>query len=422
MKAAQERNMEYLDKLDAGEIDAAEDAKRRKKLKAGGLFGMLDEDNKPEKKNTRKDNSVYITGLPMDQDQDILQPALLKFMSKVGAVQKVKLYRDEEQALKGDALVIYRNEGSAMNAVRMFNGAEMLPGMPLTVSMANFGDAKAEGGGCTEAASGEVQDIRLETETDYDINTAVEKAREAAVAAEAATMEALEQGEDGVVELAKDGGISDRAKLEASLLGIVEGEADFTLVIVRHVWTPEEIIGENDLSGEGYNPGVFFCELEEELNSELGKYGGVMALAALTETEDGCIAIRYQDPVTAARGIDVMDGRGFAGRTLKAEYYDGAVVNCGTRLPRWRTGEAAPVKEEVKEIPKEPEVPVVVEPDPLPQGWKEYTTKEGRPYFNNKELGSTVWSRPKLSRSEKERLAKEKERAAKAAMAELLQM
>jgi len=44
------------------------------------------------------------------------------------------------------------------------------------------------------------------------------------------------------------------------------------------------------------------------------------------------------------------------------------------------------------------------EEDPLPTGWKEYKNPEGRPYFHNKDLGSTVWSRPRLSKAEKERL------------------
>jgi len=441
VKKAMSRNLDYLQKLDDGDIDAAEDKRRRKKLKAGGVFGMQD-DGMEEKKPARKDNAVYVVGLPVDNNEEIVQGALEKLMGKAGPVQKTKLYKDEDKNLKGDALVIYRSEGSAMTAVRMFNDIEMIPGQKLTVTMANWGDATNEGGGGADGP-GEVADIQLEQESTYDMNAAIEQARQAATDAANATEEAMqkiEKGEDGTIILAATGGMSDRAKLEASLLGIKEGEADFTLVVVRQVWTCEEILQGCEVVGE-YNPGLFFCELEEELNAEVGKYGGVLALAALTETPDGQIGIRYSDAVTAARGIDVMDGRGFAGRTLKAEYYDGTPHHCGTDLPRWRTGAEAPAAAEEapaeeapadkasgdnpsqvtsstpaeqasqkSEPPPEPE-----EEEPLPDGWMGYKTKEGRPYFHNKLLGSTVWSKPRLSKTERERWRKKREAEKKAA-------
>jgi len=262
------------------------------------------------------------------------------------------------------------------------------------------------------------------------MSAALERAKEAAEQANAATSAALakmEQGGDGTMVLAAEGGMSDRATIEASLLGLVEGEPDFTLVIVKHVWTSEEVLSGGELTGAEYNPGVFFNELEEELNAELGKYGGVLALAALTETSDGQIGIRYSDAVTAARGIDVMEGRGFAGRTLKADYYDGTRHHCGSELPRWRTGEAAPLptqepvreeteaaesKEDSLSAPDDKDANDESD-DPLPTGWEVYTTKDARLYYHNKELGSTVWNRPRLSKTEKERIARLKRAAEK---------
>ena len=48
----------------------------------------------------------------------------------------------------------------------------------------------------------------------------------------------------------------------------------------------------------------------------------------------GPIVVRYPDPVAAARCVDVMDGRGFAGRTLKAFFYDGSKQY--GQLPPWQ--------------------------------------------------------------------------------------
>merc|ERR1711865_56380 len=61
-----------------------------------------------------------------------------------------------------------------------------------------------------------------------------------------------------------------------------------------------------------------------EMVEEFTKHGQVLRLAALTEMDTGPVAVRYPDPIAAARCVDVMDGRGFSGRTLKAFFYDGS--------------------------------------------------------------------------------------------------
>ena len=70
---------------------------------------------------------------------------------------------------------------------------------------------------------------------------------------------------------------------------------------------------------------------------------------------------------------------------------------------------------EAWEVHAMPMVVCVQEEEPLPDGWMGYKTKEGRPYFHNKLLGSTVWSKPRLSKTERERWRKKREAEKKAA-------
>ena len=47
--------------------------------------------------------------------------------------------------------------------------------------------------------------------------------------------------------------------------------------------------------------------------------GMAICLVRSVQMPTGPVAVRYPDPIAAARCVDVMDGRGFSGRTLKVD-------------------------------------------------------------------------------------------------------
>jgi HIV Tat-specific factor 1 len=85
--------------------------------------------------------SVYIEGLPADCTEE----ELATHFSRAGTIRvdergrpRVKMYRDEAGALKGDGVVKFLNEASVDIAVDMMDGGLLRPGCALKVSPAEF--------------------------------------------------------------------------------------------------------------------------------------------------------------------------------------------------------------------------------------------------------------------------------------------
>ncbi len=79
-----------------------------------------------------KETSIYVTVLPKYVTVDELNAAF----SKCGLIQedaqvggpRIKIYRNEQGEIKGDALIIYFREESVLLAEQMLDDAELRPG------------------------------------------------------------------------------------------------------------------------------------------------------------------------------------------------------------------------------------------------------------------------------------------------------
>ena len=100
--------------------------------------------NKAKKKwyKAKINTNIYISGLPLDITID----ELMEHFSKCGAVRidpntgehKVKLYRDENGSLKGDALISFENIESLDTAIEMLDKSHIRPDHIITVQPAEF--------------------------------------------------------------------------------------------------------------------------------------------------------------------------------------------------------------------------------------------------------------------------------------------
>lgn len=99
---------------------------------------------KKEKERRSKNTAVYVTGLPVDTDQD----ELLERFSKCGLIEeddagepKVKMYARDDGTFIGEALIVYFKEESVMLALNILDEAELRLGDPstrMTVNQADF--------------------------------------------------------------------------------------------------------------------------------------------------------------------------------------------------------------------------------------------------------------------------------------------
>jgi len=92
-------------------------------------------------KATVEHSNVYFQGLP----DDITVEEMHTFAKKAGIVKedgsgqyKIKLYRNKEGLLKGDALVCYLRENSVQLAEQLLDGAEIRPGKVVKAQKAAF--------------------------------------------------------------------------------------------------------------------------------------------------------------------------------------------------------------------------------------------------------------------------------------------
>lgn len=240
----------------------AEAAKKRKKKKK----------KKSDKwKKSKKNTWVYVNGLPLD----VTVQEVHDHFAKCGVIQpdiatgepRIKLYQNKESGgLNGDGSVCYMKEASVELAVQLLDKSQIRPDWPIDVSPAVF------------------------------------------------------QQKEGDFVKRKKLKIDSRAKIKMfekeKALSWNEGEvnepAGLRIVVIKHMFTPAEI------EDEAYEK-----ELQEDIHDECSKIGDVTKITLFAKHVDGVVVIKFASSGSAARCVDVMSGRFFAGRKLECGFWDG---------------------------------------------------------------------------------------------------
>ncbi|KAJ2628505.1 hypothetical protein H4R22_003844, partial [Coemansia sp. RSA 1290] len=100
-------------------------------LPEGDVDGRSGKRKLPAQSKKRENTSIYISGLPLDATED----EVVEFFSQCGTIMpdiitnkpKVKLYRDDTGALKGDALVTYYKQPSVQLALDILDDSRFRP-------------------------------------------------------------------------------------------------------------------------------------------------------------------------------------------------------------------------------------------------------------------------------------------------------
>eukprot|EP00698_Gefionella_okellyi_P007176 TRINITY_DN1743_c0_g1_i1.p1 TRINITY_DN1743_c0_g1~~TRINITY_DN1743_c0_g1_i1.p1 ORF type:complete len:314 (-),score=63.68 TRINITY_DN1743_c0_g1_i1:643-1527(-) len=243
----------------------AEQEKPRAKRRKG-------QDKKPDGWVDMKQNSnLYVSGLPKDVTIEELNECFTRYGGLIRPdfetqKPKIKVYRNDSGEAKGDALICFVRHESVQQAVNLTDGMELRPGFPLKVEAAKF-----------EQRGNYVKKVKKPKHV---------VARERKL---------LEQ------QLAWTGDDEDTGK---------------KVVILKHMFDPAaaEVLGDPN----------FYADLQNDIEDECNRSCGEVEKVKMFENQpEGIVSVIFVDSDSAAKCIEVMNNRWFAGRKVEAFYWNG---------------------------------------------------------------------------------------------------
>ncbi|CAH0478605.1 unnamed protein product [Peronospora belbahrii] len=222
-------------------------------------------------KRSKKNTWAYVNGLPLD----VTVQEVHDHFAKCGVIQldivtgepRIKLYQNRESGgLNGDGAVCYMKEASVELAVQLLDKSRIRPDWPIDVSPAEFQQKGAEF----------VKRKKKKIDTRAKIKM-FEKEK------------ALSWNEG---EINEPGGLR--------------------IVVIKHLFTPAEIEDE-----------TYEQELQEDIHDECSKIGEVSKITLFAKHVDGVVVIKFASSGSAARCVEIMNGRFFAGRQLECKFWSG---------------------------------------------------------------------------------------------------
>ncbi|CAG8802330.1 22886_t:CDS:2, partial [Gigaspora margarita] len=250
------------------------------------VFTVDDTDQNGKKKKTNNsqkkkpaNTSVYVSGLP----PDVTIEELAEVFSKYGVLledlnsggPKIKLYKDDHDRLKGDALVTYFKEESVLLACQLLDETDLRPNeaSKIRVQKAQFKE-------------------KMPKPSEDTNNTLVKQDKKK-------VQKKLHQLEKKLDWFEAEPG--------------KKAERYSKIVILKYMFTLEEL--ENDVS--------LILDLKEDIREECQKLGEVTNVVLYDKESDGIVSVKFKDPLSAEACVLKMNGRFFAGRKIEAHIFDG---------------------------------------------------------------------------------------------------
>ncbi|KAG8701549.1 hypothetical protein FRC09_005291 [Ceratobasidium sp. 395] len=237
-----------------------------------------------------KNTAVFVSGLPPDAESSEIAARFGRFgliMEDDEGKPKVKLYQTEDGTFNGDALVVYYKEESVDLAVTLLDDAELRlgePGTRMKVQRAEFAHKATEGEGAA-ANRGQKKEAG---------GRPIDKKK---ASKRIGNMERKLADWDSDDEFGPSG-----PKITTS-----------RVVVLKHMFTQQELAEDATL----------LLDLKEDVRDECSTLGEVTNVVLYDEEDDGVMTVKFKDSISAQACILKMNGRFFAGRKVRAEFYDG---------------------------------------------------------------------------------------------------
>ncbi len=218
----------------------------------------------------RSNTSVYVSQLPSDTSISELE----QLFSKYGVLledpetgdPKIKMYKDEQGAFTGNALVIYLKEESVQLAIELLDDSDFRPGKAskIKVEKAVFKE-KPSKETTKPNSSNKLQHLRkkLDWDDDQDKKTTLNK--------------------------------------------------HARVVVLKNMFTLQELDEDPAL----------LLDLKEDVRQECERFGPVTNVVLYDHLEEGVMTVKFEIQESAVRCVQKMNGRYFGGKTVQAYIHDG---------------------------------------------------------------------------------------------------
>ena len=239
-----------------------------------------------KQKNSRKNTSIYIKGLPNDVTVDELND----YFGKCGIIMdslytegqpRIKIYFDDEGNPKGDAMITFLMEESVELAVSLFDQSQFRQNCQISVEPADFSRTKTFSNSTNSGPS--IPNKHL-------IKASFDKMKKR-----------LDWGNEDIP--------NDSANVHLYAEGRV--------VLLRGMFSKEEI---------DRNPSIAF-DIKSEVRDECSKsFGRVSNVKIFPAVPGGLMTVKFKEATEANSCIDGLDGRWFDGKRIGACLYDGKLL------------------------------------------------------------------------------------------------
>ncbi|KIK03472.1 hypothetical protein K443DRAFT_653246 [Laccaria amethystina LaAM-08-1] len=253
--------------------------------------GKNDKRDKPPTERKSKNTAVYVTGLPLDTEQD----ELVERFSRCGVIEedeqgepKIKMYARDDGSFNGEALVVYFKEESVLLALNILDDAELRLGVPSTVMRVSKADFAHKN---NSAGTGDQIKPRK----------TVNKKQ---------TTKRIGKMQKKLAEWGDDDGFGPMPDPEDDMSVINKNSR---VVVLKHMFTLQELREDSAL----------LLDLKEDVREECASLGDVTNVVLYDKEEDGIMTVKFRDSISAQACVLKMNGRFFAGRRIEADLYSG---------------------------------------------------------------------------------------------------
>ncbi|KAI1757128.1 hypothetical protein F4782DRAFT_215677 [Xylaria castorea] len=276
----------------------------------------------------RQNTAIYVTGLPLDATVDEVHEV---FSRKSGVIAeeidsgrpRIKLYADDKGNLQGDALIVFFKPQSVEMAIMLLDDTDFR----YTASGLSSGRMRVQ------AAESKYKKTHYDQEVEDKTGSGGGAGEQGSSSAAANNnnhrsnhITGAGKPRDKGRDQEKQKVIKRTRKLDARLADWDDDDADSPfaaqletnalkgrVVVLRHMFTLREL--EEDPAA--------MLEIKEDIRDECSKLGVVTNVVLYDLEEDGIASVKFKTPEAAVACIDVMDGRAFDGRTVRATIASG---------------------------------------------------------------------------------------------------
>ncbi|KAH6657498.1 hypothetical protein BKA67DRAFT_190280 [Truncatella angustata] len=279
----------------------------------------------------RQNTAIYVTGLPFDASVDEVHDV---FSRKCGVIAeeidsgkpRIKMYTDAEGQFKGDALVVFFKPQSVEMAIMLLDDTDFrysssgTPSGKMRVQAADSSYKKVQHEAGDETAAGGAAHTPA-TAVAGGAAAPAANGRGGASTADAAPRTAAqirrerEQDKQKIIKRTQklDAKLADWDDDEPYGAQLETNQRKDKVVILHHMFTLQEL--EEDPAA--------LLDIKDDIREECEKLGAVTSVTLYDLEKDGVVSVKFQSPKSAEACVEMMDGRAFDGRTVRATFATG---------------------------------------------------------------------------------------------------